>query len=211
MTPPKHRHCALDRGSKHTLNLLQVDHTLSLSSPSLDSVSLSSPTVHSVSPLFSNLLSIYICGHWTIKYYFSSPQQPPPVFEVTNSDAEAILKKSVQLPARDGVVRIRGLPYSCTETDVMLFFSGRTINGPQLPPSAPTGPVYHPLPQRAPEQAPFTTLCLNGPLNRPRLPPSASTGPVDHPLPQRAPEQAPLTTLCPNGPRLPPSASTGLG
>lgn len=49
------------------------------------------------------------------------------VFEVTNSDAEAILKKSVQLPARDGVVRIRGLPYSCTETDVMLFFSGLDV------------------------------------------------------------------------------------
>nr|XP_046207490.1 G-rich sequence factor 1 [Oncorhynchus gorbuscha] len=49
------------------------------------------------------------------------------VFEVTNSDAEAILKKSVQLPARDGVVRIRGLPYSCTETDVVLFFSGLDV------------------------------------------------------------------------------------
>ncbi|KAM9463651.1 G-rich sequence factor 1 isoform 2-T2 [Salvelinus alpinus] len=49
------------------------------------------------------------------------------VFEVNNSDAEAILKKSVQLPARDGVVRIRGLPYSCTETDVMLFFSGLDV------------------------------------------------------------------------------------
>ncbi|XP_064792605.1 G-rich sequence factor 1 [Oncorhynchus masou masou] len=49
------------------------------------------------------------------------------VFEVTNSDAEAILKKSVQLPARDGVVRIRGLPYSCTETDVLLFFSGLDV------------------------------------------------------------------------------------
>ncbi|CAB1322503.1 unnamed protein product [Coregonus sp. 'balchen'] len=49
------------------------------------------------------------------------------VFEVTNSDAEAILKKSVQLPARDGVVRIRGLPYSCSETDVLLFFSGLDV------------------------------------------------------------------------------------
>uniref|UniRef100_A0A673XFC0 G-rich sequence factor 1-like n=1 Tax=Salmo trutta TaxID=8032 RepID=A0A673XFC0_SALTR len=49
------------------------------------------------------------------------------VFEVNNSDAEAILKKSVQLPARDGLVRIRGLPYSCTETDVMLFFSGLDV------------------------------------------------------------------------------------
>ncbi|KAL0979945.1 hypothetical protein UPYG_G00191900 [Umbra pygmaea] len=45
------------------------------------------------------------------------------VNEVTNRDAEAILKKSIQLPARDGVVRLRGLPYSCTETDILLFFS----------------------------------------------------------------------------------------
>ncbi|KAM6958775.1 G-rich sequence factor 1 [Aplochiton taeniatus] len=45
------------------------------------------------------------------------------VFEVTNSDAEDILKKSVQLPTIDGVVRLRGLPYSCTETDIVMFFS----------------------------------------------------------------------------------------
>ncbi|KAM4577207.1 G-rich sequence factor 1 [Odontesthes bonariensis] len=47
------------------------------------------------------------------------------VFEVTNSDAEAILKKAVQTtPAADGVVLIRGLPFSCTEEDIAHFFSG---------------------------------------------------------------------------------------
>lgn len=45
------------------------------------------------------------------------------VSEVTNSDAEAILKKSVQPSTKDGVVRLRGLPYSCTESDIVLFFS----------------------------------------------------------------------------------------
>ncbi|KAJ8005509.1 hypothetical protein DPEC_G00118700 [Dallia pectoralis] len=49
------------------------------------------------------------------------------VTEVTNRDAEAILKKSVQLPSKDGLVRLRGLPYSCTETDVLLFFSGLDV------------------------------------------------------------------------------------
>lgn len=49
------------------------------------------------------------------------------VYEVTNSDAEAILKKAVQLPVEDGVVRLRGLPFSCTEDDIVHFFSGLDI------------------------------------------------------------------------------------
>ncbi|XP_046871960.1 G-rich sequence factor 1 [Hypomesus transpacificus] len=49
------------------------------------------------------------------------------VYEVTDGDAEAILKKSVQLPAEDGVVRLRGLPYSCTEADILFFFSGLDV------------------------------------------------------------------------------------
>ncbi|XP_031161127.1 G-rich sequence factor 1 [Sander lucioperca] len=49
------------------------------------------------------------------------------VYEVTNSDAEAILKKAVQAPAEDGVVRLRGLPFSCTEADIVQFFSGLDI------------------------------------------------------------------------------------
>uniref|UniRef100_UPI003AAC8F82 G-rich sequence factor 1 n=1 Tax=Centroberyx gerrardi TaxID=166262 RepID=UPI003AAC8F82 len=49
------------------------------------------------------------------------------VYEVTNSDAEAMLKETVQVPASDGVVRLRGLPFSCTEDDITLFFSGLEI------------------------------------------------------------------------------------
>uniref|UniRef100_A0A3Q1GEI9 G-rich RNA sequence binding factor 1 n=1 Tax=Acanthochromis polyacanthus TaxID=80966 RepID=A0A3Q1GEI9_9TELE len=48
------------------------------------------------------------------------------VSEVTNSDAEAILKKSIQPPS-DGVVRLRGIPFTCTENDIIHFFSGLDI------------------------------------------------------------------------------------
>ncbi|XP_076021257.1 G-rich sequence factor 1 [Genypterus blacodes] len=46
------------------------------------------------------------------------------VFEVMDSDAEAILKKDIHAPASDGVVRLRGLPFRCTEDDIISFFSG---------------------------------------------------------------------------------------
>ncbi|XP_068576767.1 G-rich sequence factor 1 [Cebidichthys violaceus] len=49
------------------------------------------------------------------------------VYEVTNSDAETILKKAVQAPAESSVVRLRGLPFSCTEDDIVQFFSGLDI------------------------------------------------------------------------------------
>ncbi|XP_075903262.1 G-rich sequence factor 1 isoform X2 [Nelusetta ayraudi] len=49
------------------------------------------------------------------------------VFEVTNRDAEAILKKAIPTPADDGVVRLRGLPFSSTEADIIEFFSGLDI------------------------------------------------------------------------------------
>lgn len=49
------------------------------------------------------------------------------VYEVTNSDAEEILKKDIQTPAVSGVVRLRGLPYSSTEEDIAQFFSGLDI------------------------------------------------------------------------------------
>ncbi|XP_041643045.1 G-rich sequence factor 1 isoform X2 [Cheilinus undulatus] len=45
------------------------------------------------------------------------------VYEVTNSDAEEILKKDIQTPAEGGVVKLRGLPYSSTEADITQFFS----------------------------------------------------------------------------------------
>ncbi|XP_037338256.2 G-rich sequence factor 1 [Pungitius pungitius] len=50
------------------------------------------------------------------------------VYEVTNSDAEAMLKKAAQAPAESGgVVRIRGLPFSSTKDDIVQFFSGLDI------------------------------------------------------------------------------------
>ncbi|KAM3867615.1 G-rich sequence factor 1 [Diretmus argenteus] len=49
------------------------------------------------------------------------------VNEVTDSDAEAMLIDSVQTPDGDGVVRLRGLPFSCTEADIRLFFAGLEI------------------------------------------------------------------------------------
>uniref|UniRef100_A0A3P8WMN0 RRM domain-containing protein n=1 Tax=Cynoglossus semilaevis TaxID=244447 RepID=A0A3P8WMN0_CYNSE len=45
--------------------------------------------------------------------------------EVTKSDAEAILKKALQAAADDSaVVRLRGLPFTCTEDDIVQFFTG---------------------------------------------------------------------------------------
>lgn len=49
------------------------------------------------------------------------------VFEVTNRDAETILKKAIPTAADDGVVRLRGLPFSSTEADISEFFSGLDI------------------------------------------------------------------------------------
>lgn len=49
------------------------------------------------------------------------------VFEVTNADAEAILSKDTLAPAESAVVRLRGLPFTCTEDDIFQFFSGLDI------------------------------------------------------------------------------------
>ncbi|XP_032623959.2 G-rich sequence factor 1 [Chelonoidis abingdonii] len=55
------------------------------------------------------------------------------VFEIHNEDVDAILKSlqsSSSSPAvNDGVVRLRGLPYSCTEADISEFFAGLDIVG----------------------------------------------------------------------------------
>lgn len=49
------------------------------------------------------------------------------VYEVTNSDAEAILKTAVDDASSDCVVRLRGLPFTSTEADIVQFFSGLDI------------------------------------------------------------------------------------
>lgn len=49
------------------------------------------------------------------------------VFDITDSDAEVILKRAVQNPSVDAVVRLRGLPYTSTEADIVQFFSGLDI------------------------------------------------------------------------------------
>ncbi|XP_005304175.2 G-rich sequence factor 1 [Chrysemys picta bellii] len=52
------------------------------------------------------------------------------VFEIHNEDVDAIMKslQSSSSPAvNDGVVRLRGLPYNCTEADVAEFFAGLDI------------------------------------------------------------------------------------
>ncbi|KAI4821240.1 hypothetical protein KUCAC02_029182 [Chaenocephalus aceratus] len=51
------------------------------------------------------------------------------VYEVNSSQAEEFLKKAVQVPSDVGVVRIRGLPYTSTEDDIVQFFSGLEIVG----------------------------------------------------------------------------------
>lgn len=49
------------------------------------------------------------------------------VYEVTNRDAEAILKNAVDGTSSDCVVRLRGLPFSSSVADIVQFFSGLDI------------------------------------------------------------------------------------
>lgn len=48
------------------------------------------------------------------------------VYEVTERDAEAIIQKTTDAQADDGVVvvRLRGLPFTSNEADIAQFFSG---------------------------------------------------------------------------------------
>lgn len=47
------------------------------------------------------------------------------VYEVTNGDAEAMLNRPLKPAADSRVVRLRGLPFSCTEDDIVQFFRGK--------------------------------------------------------------------------------------
>lgn len=49
------------------------------------------------------------------------------VYEVTERDAETIMKKVTEAQADDGVVRLRGLPFTSTEADIAQFFSDLDI------------------------------------------------------------------------------------
>uniref|UniRef100_A0A3P8WZ67 Uncharacterized LOC103397816 n=1 Tax=Cynoglossus semilaevis TaxID=244447 RepID=A0A3P8WZ67_CYNSE len=49
------------------------------------------------------------------------------VYEVTNGDAEAMLNRPLKPAADSRVVRLRGLPFSCTEDDIVQFFRGLNI------------------------------------------------------------------------------------
>lgn len=47
------------------------------------------------------------------------------VYEVTNNDAEAILKTAAEAVPSDWVVRLRGIPFSSSEADIVQFLSGK--------------------------------------------------------------------------------------
>ncbi|MBZ3869232.1 G-rich sequence factor 1 [Sciurus carolinensis] len=57
-------------------------------------------------------------------------QQYVEVYEINNEDVDALMK-SLQVKSspvvNDGVVRLRGLPYSCNEKDIVDFFAGLNI------------------------------------------------------------------------------------
>ncbi|XP_025071736.1 G-rich sequence factor 1 isoform X1 [Alligator sinensis] len=63
------------------------------------------------------------------KHHSYMGQRYVEVFEIRDEDVDAVLKRLLSIPpsVKDGVVRLRGLPYSCTEVDIEEFFAGLSI------------------------------------------------------------------------------------
>ncbi|XP_051820495.1 G-rich sequence factor 1 [Antechinus flavipes] len=64
------------------------------------------------------------------KHHLYMGQRYVEVYEINNEDVDALMK-SLQAKSNpvvnDGVVRLRGLPYSCNEKDIVDFFAGLNI------------------------------------------------------------------------------------
>ncbi|XP_020844165.1 G-rich sequence factor 1 [Phascolarctos cinereus] len=64
------------------------------------------------------------------KHHLYMGQRYVEVYEINNEDVDALMK-SLQAKSspvvNDGVVRLRGLPYSCNEKDIVDFFAGLSI------------------------------------------------------------------------------------
>ncbi|XP_019389516.1 PREDICTED: G-rich sequence factor 1 [Crocodylus porosus] len=63
------------------------------------------------------------------KHHSYMGQRYVEVFEIRDEDVDAVLKSLLPPPppVNDGVVRLRGLPFSCTEVDIEEFFAGLSI------------------------------------------------------------------------------------
>ncbi|XP_072480546.1 G-rich sequence factor 1 isoform X2 [Notamacropus eugenii] len=64
------------------------------------------------------------------KHHLYMGQRYVEVYEINNEDVDALMKslQAKSSPAvNDGVVRLRGLPYSCSEKDIVEFFAGLNI------------------------------------------------------------------------------------